>query len=69
MNLGEGLSNMQPKEKVCIKTQSGLVYNNNVENAKKVLHSYLLYEIKNIKVSFQPRKFRRSLIKLTTIYI
>ena len=69
MNLGEELSNMQPQEKVCIRTQSGLVYTNSVANAQKVLHSYLPYETKNIKVSYQPRLFCKSLTKLTTIYI
>lgn len=69
MNLSEVLSNMSPKERVCIKTQSGIVCVDSVKNVKNTMKYFMEYEVKDKKESFVTRKFRITLVKQTTIYI
>lgn len=69
MNLGEKLSELESKEKVCIITSKGIKCTDTVKKINNVMQYYLSYEIKEVKVSYQPKRFCKSLKKLTTIYI
>lgn len=69
MTLGEELSNMLPKEKVCVKVKSGITYTNNVKKVTKFMNCFMEYEVKSKTESYEPKLFHKSLIKLTTIYI